>query len=163
MAPTAGLGPLAAFTKDWILTAKGGDMLKRLSMIYSALSKLEQRDEGAAAYSGLDAIAAGISESNEIRLSKDPVCIHRSLAFPLVVWLSTIVSVQEVRLMLSCVVAESFRLCAPDPPFPTPITLVSVVRALTEDFCPLDLFLRSSAGHVQADVQRPRCAGQHGS
>lgn len=73
MASRGASNPLAPFTKDFFVTAKGGDVLKRLSMVYGVLSKLEQADDGSHP-AGIDSVSAGVSQSAEIRLSKDNVC-----------------------------------------------------------------------------------------
>lgn len=70
--PTAGGHPLAPFTRDYFTTAKGNDIMKRLTQVYGVLVKLDQPEDNSV-LPGLDNISAGIVDSLDIRTGKDNV------------------------------------------------------------------------------------------
>ncbi len=76
--PAAAQGghPLSPFTRDYFTTAKGNDIMKRLTQVYGVLVKLDQPEDGAV-LPGLDNISAGIVSSLDIRASKDNVSVLR--------------------------------------------------------------------------------------
>jgi hypothetical protein len=72
MPPKPAFNPLAPFTRDYFTTAKGNDVMKRLTQVYGVLVKLDQPEDNSV-LPGLDNISAGIVDSLDIRTGKDNV------------------------------------------------------------------------------------------